>query len=45
VSSTKVSPPSQNVGPVTDPFTAFGMVVGWVLIVVGLLFLGLALTN
>jgi hypothetical protein len=45
VSSTRVSPASQDVGPVTDPIAAFGLVVGWALIVVGLFFLGLALTN
>ena len=45
MSATKASPPSQGVGPVTDEVTILGFAVGWALIVVGLVFLGLSLTS
>jgi hypothetical protein len=45
VSVTKPSAPSQAIGPVTDAITILGFAAGWVMIVVGLFFLGLTLTN
>jgi hypothetical protein len=45
VNATKASPPSQAVGPVADELTILGFAVGWALIVLGLVFLGLSLTN
>lgn len=45
MSSTEVSPPPQRVEPVTDEVTVLGFAVGWALIVLGLIFLVVALTN
>lgn len=45
VSTTKASQPPHTGGPVTDRITVLAFGVGWALIVLGLLFLGLALTN
>lgn len=43
--STKVTPPPPAAAPITDPIAAFGLVVGWVLILAGLMFLVRALLN
>jgi hypothetical protein len=45
VSATRTSPPAETARPVMDAITVFGYAGGWALIVVGLLLLGLALTN
>ena len=44
MSITKVSPPPQNASAM-EPLTVLGYAVGWALIVLGVWFLGLALTT
>ena len=44
MSATKAPPLSQTARPVNDEVTILGFAVGWALIVLGLLFLGLSLT-
>lgn len=45
MNSTKATPPARTVQPITDEVTVLGFAVGWALIVLGLLFLALSLTN
>lgn len=45
MSATKASPPSQRVLPVTDAVTILGYALGWAMIVLGLVLLGLSLAG
>ena len=42
---TKATPPSNRARPVADGLSTLALVVGWALIIVGLLFWVLAITN
>lgn len=45
MNATRSSPPARTVRPITDQVTVLASAVGWALIVLGLVFLVLSLTN